>query len=522
MTDDDKDRGTDSNSREHATSPRPAAPEPTRRSVVQGGGAIVLGTASGAATRTLATGAAFAGTSDPPTDAAVWLLNRASFGLTPETLDEVHTRGLRGWVDWQLDPAVIDDSGVDARLSTYDWIGWSAEELFHHPSLATWQLANEFRGVRLVRATYSKRQLFERVVEFWSDHFNIFGSAGDTYILKIVDDREVIREHALGRFSDLLHASAKSPAMLAYLDNDTNVVGAAQENYAREVMELHTLGADGPYTEVDVRELARCFTGWTYQHGTQIGSGYGTFEFRAQDHDLGPKSVLGQQIPAGGGISDAEQILDFLAVHPKTVDFVTTKLAKWFYGESPPQSVIDDAKAIWVQTQGSIEDVVRSLLSPHALRRARPWDAPKFKRPFHWSISMFRATGIEFTDPTSTTWQLSSHGDLPFRWGPPNGYPDTAEAWASGLIGRWRDGSQFANGWYWSIDVTVDDLRPFLAGVPMAKWSHTLSDLLCGGSMTDFDRRVVQAHVDSFAGPTDQAVGEAFEIAFASPSFQTY
>lgn len=499
---------------EHSNPLSTAAARPSRRTVLQGSAAVL---AVGAATRAEALPVAPVQGVDP----AAWLLNRASFGATRASLAEVHAMRLRGWVNWQLEPAGIDDSAADLKLALHDYLDLTPLQLRSHPTPASF-LAQDFRAVRLVRATYSRRQLFERVVEFWTNHFNIYGATEDTYVSKIVDDREVIRAHALGNFKDLLHASAKSPAMLAYLDNDTNVAGAPQENYARELMELHTLGADGPYTESDVRELARCFTGWTYWKTFQSGTLYGTFRFHAQEHDWETKKVLGLTLPADGGVSDAERVLDLLADHPKTIDYVTTKLTKWFLGEDPPQRVIDAAKDVWIQTGGDIKEIVRFLLSPHALRMARPWDNPKLKAPFHWTVSMFRATGVDLDYPLITIFQLQELGNQPFDWGPPNGYPDTAVAWAPSLLLRWRDGSLYSNGMYWSIQQTVTDLRPLLIARPMGEWAEELSDILCASTMSEFDKSTVQGHINSFPTASNQAVGEALELAIASPSFQTY
>ena len=488
---------------------------PSRRTVLRGTAAVA---AVGAAT-TVDARAAFP---RQTVDAEAWLLNRGSFGATEEGLIDVRARGLRGWVDWQLDPGSIDDSDLDQRLLEFDYLSWTPFELSFHPTLPPTFMALEFRGVRMLRSVYSRRQLFERVVEFWTNHFNIYGATEDTNVLKLVDDRDVIRANALGTFRELLHASAKSPAMLAYLDNDTNVAGAPQENYARELMELHTLGADGPFSETDVRELARCLTGWTYWTSYASGPQYGTFRFNDQTHDWDAKNVLGLSIPAGGGLSDAEQVLDLLADHPKTIDFVTTKLTKWFLGEEPPQSVIDGAKDVWVQTGGSIKAIVRYLLSPGALRASAPWHNVKLKPPFHWAVSMFRATGVDIDNPLITTLQLLQLGNQPFNWAPPNGYPDTAVAWAPSLLLRWREGTRYTANGFSTLPIPVADLRQLLVLSPMAEWAERLSDILCGGTMSAFDKSAIQRYIDSFPSANNQAVIEAFDLAVASPSFQTF
>ena len=437
-------------------------------------------------------------------------------------VQEMKRRGVEGWVDWQLEPQNIDDSALEARLAGFDWLGLTAAQMNAHPTLQAWEIGHEGRGVRLLRATFSERQLFERIVEFWTDHFNIYGSADDTWLLKLVDDADVIRPHALGKFRDLLHATAKSPAMIAFLDNDTNIVGAAQENYAREVMELHTLGVTGPYTEDDVRELARCFSGWNYWKSWESEAQYGEFRFKPWEHDTESKQVLGIRIPSGGGLSDAETVLDHLSSHPSTVDFVTTKLARWFLGYAPPVAVIEQAKTRWVQTDGDIKEVVRTLLSQNSMAAAQPWRNPKFKRPFHWAVSLFRATGIDLPRPGDTIWTLFGAGQVPYQWPAPNGYPDVAAAWTSLLMPRWGRAANIGQGWEWSTDHTNDDMRDLLGDAPMSRWAQVIADLLTSGTMPRREVNRIQAYINTFSNPTNQIVGESFELVASSPGFGQY
>lgn len=430
--------------------------------------------------------------------------------------------GVEGWIDWQLEPQSIDDAALDAKLADFEWLGQTAAQMRAHPTKEEWEIAHEGRGVRLLRATFSERQLFERIVEFWTDHFNIYGSDDDLWTLKLVDDVDVIRSLALGKFRDLLHASAKSPAMIAYLNNDSNVAGAPQENYAREVMELHTLGVTGPYTENDVRELARCFTGWNFWKMWESTTQYGIFRFKSWQHDTGSKQLLGLQIPAGGGLSDAETVLDHLASHPSTIDFVTTKLARWLLGYSPPAATIEAAKARWVATDGDIKEIVRTLLSRRSMLEAKPWANPKFKRPFHWAVSFFRATGIDLPRSGDTIWTLFGTGHVPYQWPAPNGYPDAVGAWASLLMPRWQRAAHLGLGWEWSTDHTSADMRALLDGAPKEEWAQRIADLLTSGTMPRREVRRIQAYIDTFANPTDQIVGEAFELVASSPGFGRY
>ncbi|MEM8710073.1 MAG: DUF1800 domain-containing protein [Planctomycetota bacterium] len=496
--------------------------QPTRRAILLGGAALAAATSTGTASASGSAALAAQSQAAGLSGLAPWFLGRASYGATPSMLQDLRARGFQGWIDWQLEPDLIDDSDLDARLAPFDWIGQTVAEMWGHPTKSGRVIGYEARAVRLLRATHSRRQLFERVVEFWTDHFNVYGSADDLWLLKIVDDAEVVRTHALGKFRDLLQASAKSPAMVEYLDNDTNVAGAPQENYAREVMELHTLGVNGPYGEADVRELARCLTGWSYWKLNESQTRYGEFRYHPARHDSGPKQVLGIDIPGGGGLTDAERVLDHLADHPSTVDFVTTKLAKWFLGYEPPARAIDAAKATWVATGGDIKEIVRTLLSPRFMHAAAPWENPKLKRPLHWVASLHRTTGATLLDPVGAVVSMASLGHTAFDWHDPNGYPDTEEAWSSLLIWRWKYAARFSQGLETSLAHTIQDLRALLGSVPMASWAAHLSQLLTGGTMDRRDVQGIQDYINSIWIPTDEAVAEAFELTASSPSFGRY
>ncbi|HXI61312.1 MAG TPA: DUF1800 domain-containing protein, partial [Pyrinomonadaceae bacterium] len=235
-------------------------------------------------------------------------------------------------------------------------------------------VVTELQRAKLLRAVYSDQQLYELMVDFWENHFSIFANKDDDRYLLTGYDRETIRPFAMGRFRDLLGATAHSPAMLFYLDNwrssvprpypakgdkPAGVDGGFNENYARELMELHTLGVDGGYTQKDVQEIARCFSGWTIQKPNEQG----LFLYRPGLHDDGEKIVLGHKILPGGGIADGERVLDILATHPSTARFIATKLARRFISDDPPQSVIDRAAAVFLKTDGSIRETLRAIIT---------------------------------------------------------------------------------------------------------------------------------------------------------------
>lgn len=253
-------------------------------------------------------------------------------------------------------------------------------------------------------------------------------------------ERDVIRPNALGKFHDLLAATAKSPAMLFYLDNwlsvDPNADLARRqpqrprrglnENYARELMELHTLGVDGGYTQKDVTEVARCFTGWTLRNPAQGGG----FLFIDSLHDNGAKMVLGARIPAGGGIRDGELVLDLLSKHPSTARFISTELCRKFVSDQPPRSLIKRCATTFKKSDGDIRQVLEVIFSSPEFYAREAYRA-KIKTPFELVTSALRATGAETTAPPMLFGMLRNMGEMLYGCQPPTGYPDTADAWVS-------------------------------------------------------------------------------------------
>ena len=240
------------------------------------------------------------------------LLSRASFGPWPGDLARVRELGQAAWLEEQLEPARIHDGLCDFRAERFESISFSAGNAYEFRKPV---MREELTRHTFLRAVYSRRQLFEVMVEFWSDHLNIDLNKGDCIYLKTSDDRDVIRKHALGNFRDLIRASATSPAMLVYLDGKANKVrrgGKDQpnENYARELLELHTLGVDGGYTQTDVFEAARCLSGWTFDRKRFFAMNPSDAFFRPDWHDNGPKRILDHDIAAGGGEKDLDALID--------------------------------------------------------------------------------------------------------------------------------------------------------------------------------------------------------------------
>ena len=288
------------------------------------------------------------------------------------------------------------------------------------------------------------------MVDFWTNHLNIYFNKNADAYLKPTDDREVIRPHALGKFRDLLGASAHSPAMMMYLDNKDNVKGKPNENYARELMELHTIGVEGGYTQQDVQEVARAFTGWglvpgnTKKSAAEQPEGAGTFRYAAKRHDSDAKTILGASFPAGGGAKDGERVLDILATHPSAAMFISLKLARRFVSDTPPDSVVAKGAAAFKKSDGDIKATLGAILHSDEFKQSF---GQKIKRPFEFVASTLRATNAESDCGKPVLQFMRQMGQPLFLWAAPNGYPDVQGAWlgASTLLARWNFGAALAS-----------------------------------------------------------------------------
>jgi uncharacterized protein (DUF1800 family) len=299
---------------------------------------------------------------------------------------------------------------------------------------------------KLYRAILSKRQLEEELVDFWFNHFNVFFDKGADRFMIPTYERDAIRPHVLGHFRDLLEATASSPAMLFYLDNWQSVAPSVtrrpngnrpqrglNENYARELMELHTLGVDGGYTQKDVTEVARCFTGWTIRNPQQGGG----FMFNERVHDKSEKIILGFQIPAGGGKEDAERVLDILATHPSTAKFISTKLAQRFVADNPPPELIARMAKTFQHSHGDIREVMKTMLTSKEFFSAGAYRA-KMKTPFEMIASAVRATGAQVDYAFPLAQQIGQLGEPLYKKLEPTGYSSANAEWVSSasLLGR--------------------------------------------------------------------------------------
>lgn len=384
----------------------------------------------------------------------------------------IEAQDLAAFLTEQLDPASIDDSACEALLAAepHDTLAESWAQLYDRRALANWNDViapfNQTRAATIIRRAHSRRQLFERVVEFWHDHFSLYGP---DFIVRSLFPKwdATIREHALGNFRTLLEATGAHPCMLYYLDNYLSTNAGPNENYAREVFELHTLGqmnyqVDGGYIDDDVYESSRCFTGWTIETSGTAET-RGQFKYIHENHDRFMKWVLGSRIPNDQApLKDGRDVFDRLAYHPGTARHIAWKLAVRFISDDPPASIIDSTAQVFYDSRLEPDQIKRTLL--HLLSSAEFADenhrAAKFKRPGDWLISMMRALEVRYPSHDSFYWDFNNMGHRFFEWRSPDGPPDTQADWATsnGLLLRWNYIFRLASGWWngngYSLDVT--------------------------------------------------------------------
>ena len=446
-----------------------------------------------------ALGSPSARTSADSDEAIVHVLNRVAFGPTPADMQHVRATGIARYLDEQLHPERLSDPGMDARLAGLETLHLSSREIaerFEIPQLMARrakkedqnnppapeqqrqanQVVIELSEQKLLRAAYSERQLQEVLVDFWFNHFNVDARKGPARFMLTGYERDTIRPHVLGKFRDLLEATAKSPAMLFYLDNwmsaDPNGPhpeagrpgprfrrpGAEpkglNENYGRELMELHTVGVDGGYTQKDVTEVARALTGWTIQN-PRLGGGY---RFDARLHDPGQKVVLGHVIKAGGGEHDGEQVLDILARQPATARFIATALVRRFVSDTPPPALVDRVADKFTRTDGDLREVTRAILTSPEFFGPAAYGA-KTKTPLEFIVSSIRATGATMERAAPLVREMRELGMPLYFCQPPTGYKDTADAWVNtgALVGRMNFALDLANGKVGRITVSGQD-----------------------------------------------------------------
>ena len=514
---------------------------------------------------TIAVGSPMAAQAPPLTarDSAYHALNRLAYGARPGDVDSVARFGVMRWIDRQLDPDRIPDAALAERERSFKILDYDREELARRyrdavrerqrlqremgdslprqgaragPMREFRELGGQLQQLAIVRAALSERQLREVMVDFWSNHFNVFGNKGADRFLLPSYIEQTIRPRALGRFEDLLIATAESPAMLFYLDNAQSVAPGSSppfprsaqrrggqgvrarptginENYARELLELHTLGVDGGYTQQDVIEVARIFTGWSIERPAQ-GAG---FVFHDWAHDFGDKRVLGVTYH-GEGKSEGIKLLKFLASNHATMHHVSTKLCARFVADEPPDGCVDAAVAAWRQTRGDLRAVLRAIFTspdfwaPQAVRS-------KVKTPFEFVVSAVRAVSAD-PDTTPRLAQVVARLGQPLYLQPaPTGYAETESHWVNSgaLLARMNAAVALAAGRLPGVEGGLDRVIPTTSD--NRHLVDIVNDRVLGGTMSAHTKTVIINQLADIRDPV-QARALAVGLALGGPDFQ--
>src|SRR6266480_3672786 len=501
-----------------------------------------------------------------PQDSALHALNRLAYGPRPGDVPRVAAEGVMRWIDHQLSPDGIDDDRLAQRERRFDILRYDRGDLAamytaaqrerRERKLAAGEtadgsdsvgaqhaaplpkqadpmipksnrLASEFADLAVVRATLSERQLYEVMVDFWTNHFNVYFAKGADRFLTPDYIEHTIRPRAMGKFQDLLIATAKSPAMLFYLDNWESVAPGTSppfplsarrrggqgvrpvprginENYARELMELHTLGVDGGYTQQDVINVARIFTGWSIERPDR-GAG---FVFHDWAHDQGDKVVLGQKFKSDGE-DEGIRLLKFLANQHATMHHVSAKLCARLVADEPPDGCVDAAVAAWQKTHGDIRAVLRAIFTspdfwtPQVVRA-------KVKTPFEFVVSAVRAAGVEPDDTPRLAQMVARLGEPLYQQPAPTGYAETEAHWVNSGALLARMNAAMAIAKECSSIPTIDD---------HAQLVDQIDQRLMAGTMSPHTKTVILEQLTDIADP-QQAKTLAVGLALGGPDFQ--
>jgi uncharacterized protein (DUF1800 family) len=513
---------------------------------------------------------------------AAQAVGRLTFGPRPGEVERVNLMGTDRWIERQLAPEGISDAALDdvlqgipvysmpvkvltdsfppqdiyvRNLRIARGLAPNAQLQFTPADSAaikalnarTNQYFNQFQAAKVVRAQMSERQLVEVLTDFWENHFSVYAGKVPTRFTLLEYDRDVIRPRVLGKFRDLLGAVAHSPAMLYYLDNFQSAADSEHmtlpeyrqmqktgrrpvnhrrnglnENYGRELLELHTLGVDGGYTQKDVIAAARALTGWTLDD-PRAGGG---FIFREGMHDAEVKVVLGHTMGAGRGVEDGEEVLDIIARHPATARYIAFKLARRFVSDTPSKALVDRAAETFRRTDGDLREVMRTILtSPEFFSRAAY--RAKVKSPFELVLSARRIMNASPDTSASTAYQIQRMGQQLFGHLAPNGWPETGDQWinAGSLLDRINFGVQVGGGRLRFAPAEQWPGWALLSTMPLDRQVDGVVDQLLGGNASPETRSILLKGQNPLAAagspaPVRPSLRDLLGIALGSPEFQ--
>ena len=485
-----------------------ATAEVSRRSFVRTATAASVLAGSGVATGLLGSTPAMAAGSFVPNDPDLHLLRRATWGITPSLQKEIRRMGRNRWLDRQLDPRSIRDDFVEdfiqARFPDLDLSVTQAWNKYD----GSWDLMYDVTKAAILRAAWSKRQLFEVMVDFWSNHLNIANPHEACWWSRHDYDRTVIRKNAFGKFSKMLRASVLHPAMMTYLNNASSTKDNPNENYGREILELHSVGVDGGYDEDDMRQSTLVLTGFG------IDWDDGSFEYHPWDHHTGPVRVMGWHAANGDedkGYDVALKYVDYLAHHRSTAERIAYKLIQRFVQDVPPKALVDTLADVYLRNDTAIVPVLRTLFDSSAFKHSV---GRKVRRPFQDVTATIRTLGIGIKKTNegedglqALVWMIEGLGDVPLGWIPPNGYPDYADAWRSAgiTLGRWNMHTSMAQGWWPAsmLEVPESWVRRLLGSKLPKTWGavvDTLAKRLVYRPLSTAHRRAVLAFIGKASG----------------------
>ena len=443
----------------------------------------------------------------------IHVLSRLGFGPRPGEIDQVlESGGWQAWLKKQMDPGSIDDSACDRAINAkFHWARMSMTELqkeYDGDGQNIRQLHRELPEYVVTRAALSNRQFYELMCDFWRNHFAVDQPETNDKSRSWTDadyENTVIRKNVFAHFGDMLVASAHHPAMLEFLDNKLSRANAWNENYAREVMELHTLGADRGYGNLDVVELSKALTGWNYDDSFQ-------FIFRPEWHQPGPKHWLGMVLPQGyeGGML----ALNTLATHPNTAQFISEKLCRYLVNDNPPPALIRQVASVFRQTRGDLPKVYMAIISSREFMSRENYRC-KFKTPLQFTVSAIRATGASLDNADRVAQSIGKMGEPIYNCADPTGYFDTAERWMDSgvLTTRWQFSWDLVRGAINGAKVPASFYERFKSDKPEEMEQKMIEDLI-GGDAGD---RELVALKDA---ANEKDVKKMTSILLGSPSFQ--